>query len=91
MTGRDVTIYRSERVRDLYVYIDAGQTLEVLPTTLRQRLGPAVAVMTLALTPGRHLARASAAAVLGQIERAGFYLQLPPEPEKLSLPPAGKQ
>ena len=83
MNARDVTVYRSNRVRDLYVYIDAAQTLTVLPETLLRRFGPAVAVMTLALTPDRRLARANAAAVLAQIERVGYYVQLPPEPERL--------
>ena len=83
MTARNVTVYRSDRVRDLYVYIDATQTLRVLPEALLQRLGATVAVMTLALTAGRRLARANAAAVLAQIDRVGYYVQLPPEPEQL--------
>ena len=89
MNRRLVTIYRSDRVRDLYVYVDATHTLDVLPAALRQRLHPAVQVMTLDLAPERRLARANAAVVLAQIAQAGFYVQLPPEPE--ALPPRGTE
>lgn len=82
MSARRVTVYRSDRVRDLYVFIDAQQTLAVLPQALRQRMGPSVAVLTLELAPGRRMARSDASHVLAQIERLGFYLQLPPEPER---------
>lgn len=83
MTARQITIYRSDRMRDLYVFVDAATTLDVLPEALRRRFDPAVPVMTLALTPDRHLARARAEAVLTQIASVGFYVQLPPEPEQL--------
>lgn len=89
MNGRQVAIYRSDRVRDLYVFVDAGQSLDVLPEGLRKHVEPAVQVMTLDLHPGRRLARANAANVLTQIASAGFYVQLPPEPE--ALPPRGTE
>ena len=76
---RSVAVYRSEQVTDLYVYIGADATLDVLPAELRARFVRNVLVMTLELTPQQKLARAVAQNVLTQIDRVGFYLQMPPE------------
>ncbi|MDA1076554.1 MAG: YcgL domain-containing protein [Proteobacteria bacterium] len=76
---RAVKVYKSLKRVDMYLYLDAQGQLEDLPEALRKLFGRAKEVMDLELTPDRSLARASAAAVLDQIEARGFYLQMPPE------------
>ena len=72
------SIYRSSRVDQMYLYVDRGEDLARVPETLLARFGRPELAMTLALYPGRKLARADAGEVPDAIERQGFYLQMPP-------------
>ena len=73
------TIYRSNREREMYIYVKREDGLARLPGELLERLGPTSEVMTIRLTPERKLARARAPDVLAAIAGKGFYIQLPPE------------
>ncbi len=73
------TIYRSNREREMYIYVKRDEGLSRLPEELLARLGTTSEVMTIKLTPGRKLARAKASEVLAAIAAKGFYMQLPPE------------
>ncbi|MES2624208.1 MAG: YcgL domain-containing protein [Pseudomonadota bacterium] len=73
------TIYRSNREREMYIYVNRADGLSRLPEELLARLGTTSEVMTIKLTPDRKLARAKAPEVLAAIEAKGFYMQLPPE------------
>ena len=83
--SRLVRVYRSSKRPDMYLYVDYAENLARVPEALLARFGKPVPALSLKLTPERRLARADAAAVLAQIESAGFYLQLPPPPD---APPA---
>ncbi len=78
---RSVAVYRSSRVADMYLFVDAGEGVARVPAALMQRFGRPVEALTMELTVDRKLARASASEVLAAIARQGFYLQLPPGPE----------
>jgi uncharacterized protein len=73
------TIYRSNREREMYLYINRAEGLSRVPEELLARLGAISEVMTIKLTPERKLARAKAPDVLASIAAKGFYIQLPPE------------
>jgi uncharacterized protein len=73
------TIYRSNREREMYLYINRADGLSRVPEELLTRLGTISEVMTIKLTPERKLARARAPDVLAAIAAKGFYIQLPPE------------
>lgn len=75
-----VRVYKSRIRADLYLYVDAEEDLERVPEALLERFGLPVEALCFELTPDRSLARASAGVVLTQIDEAGFYLQLPPDP-----------
>ena len=52
-----------------------------VPEALLARFGKPESAMVLMLEPSRKLARASASAVLDNIQEQGFYLQMPPLPD----------
>jgi uncharacterized protein YcgL (UPF0745 family) len=78
---RQVVVYRSSRIEEMYLFVDESERLERVPPALMARFGRAVEVMTLELHAGRRLARANASDVLEAIARQGFHLQMPPRPE----------
>lgn len=80
---RRVVVYRSRRVDEMYLFVDANERLDRVPEALLARFGSAREIMTLELEPGRALARTTGADVLAAIERQGYFLQLPPAPEAL--------
>ena len=81
---RQVVVFRSSRVDEMYLFVDANERLERVPAALLGRFGRAVEVMTIDLDPARKLARANATDVLAAIERQGFHLQMPPRAEELA-------
>lgn len=80
---RLVTVFRG-RVDEMYLYTDRSEGAERVPGPLRERFGELREVMTLLLTDDRPLARVRAGEVLDAIEAQGFFLQLPPPPERPS-------
>jgi|TARA_B100000749_G_scaffold88212_1_gene66978 hypothetical protein len=84
MTARDVAVYRSKRVVDMYLYVDETRDLMSLPEDLLKRFGRPVETMRFKLAANRSLARADAKLVLEAIASQGFYLQLPPTLEDRS-------
>ena len=79
--SRAITVYKSARVADMYVYVDRGFDPASLPEALLARFGKPVEVMQLDLAVDRRLARVDAKNVLEGIESQGFFLQMPPTPE----------
>ena len=77
-------IYRSRRKDEMYLYLREQDNFDPVPDNLRRLFGPPVFVMALDLDPNRRLARVDAAQVREQLQRAGYFLQLPP-----SLDPLG--
>lgn len=82
MKGKEfVSVFRSSRKADTYLFVRRGHDWETLPTELRGVFGEPVHAMDLLLTPERKLARTTGQEVLDAITNQGFYLQLPEEPE----------
>jgi uncharacterized protein YcgL (UPF0745 family) len=81
------TIYRSNREKELYLFVARTEGLARVPQDLLARLGTTSEVMTIKLTPQRKLARVKAVDVLAAISANGYFLQLPPDfqPSRFTL------
>ncbi|MDY6815135.1 MAG: YcgL domain-containing protein [Pseudomonadota bacterium] len=76
-----ISVFRSSRKEDTYVFVRRGQTWDELPEGLRGIFGAPIHSMDLLLTPDRKLARATGKQVLEAIGEKDFYLQMPEEQE----------
>lgn len=74
-----VSIFRSSKKNDTYLFVRRGQRWDDLPESLRGIFGQPIHSMDLILTPERKLARADADQVLKAIADKDFYLQMPEE------------
>lgn len=81
---RICAVYRSSRSEGMYLYVDHKEDLSRVPEDLLARFGKPERSMTLVLSAERKLARADVAKVMEEIADKGFYLQLPPQPERLN-------
>ena len=82
MNKRLISIYKSRRKNEMYLYLPRNESFESLPDALKQLFGQCEHVMDLLLTPERTLARADTETVISDLESKGYYLQMPPaEPE----------
>ena len=80
MTQREfVSVFRSSKKSDTYLYVRRGQDWEKLPEPLRTIFGKPVHAMDLLLTPEKALARTTGKDVLEAIAEKDFYLQMPEE------------
>ena len=78
-------IYRGDRRRDTYLYIEREDDFTRVPQALLNMLGTLQRVMVLELTEGRTLAQADAAQVRQLLNQQGYFLQMPPgEPAPVS-------
>ena len=84
IAARDVAVYRSRRVVDMYLYVDETCDPMSLPEDLLRSFGRPVEAMRFKLAANRSLARVDAKLVLDAIATQGFYLQLPPMLEERS-------
>jgi uncharacterized protein YcgL (UPF0745 family) len=84
MIKRICAVYRSTRTDGMYLYVDHKDDLAMVPEALLMRFGKPVRAMTLVLTAERKLSRADVVKVMQEIADKGFYLQLPPQPERLN-------
>ncbi|MBO6849644.1 MAG: YcgL domain-containing protein [Marinobacter sp.] len=74
-----VSVFRSSKKADTYLYVRRGQVWDELPESLRGIFGAPVHAMDLILTPERKLARTSGRQVLDAIADKDFFLQMPEE------------
>jgi len=72
-------VFRSRRKAETYLYLAQHLAFEDLPLELRQAFGEPVFVMRLKLGAERRLARVDVKHVLEQLERSGYFLQMPSE------------
>lgn len=80
MTDRTfVSVFRSSKKPDTYLYVKRGQAWGELPESLKGIFGSPVHVMDLVLTPQRKLARTDGKQVAEAIADKGFFLQMPEE------------
>jgi len=80
-TEIECAVYKSSKKDETYVFIPTGTPLSDLPDELIKVLGQAEMVMTLNLTPEKQMARGTAAEVIESINKQGFHLQLPENPQ----------
>lgn len=71
-------IYKSLARSDYYLFVKQDEDLSRVPDALLEHFGRHELAVTLALTPHRKLALASAPEVLEALDEKGYYLQLPP-------------
>lgn len=79
-----VSIFRSPRRAEMYLYLPRPAQFDQLPEALQTQFGEPEHVMDLLLTPERRLARVDVVRVLKAIIEQGFYLQLPPSSASLA-------
>ncbi|SFM69268.1 YcgL domain-containing protein [Marinobacter pelagius] len=76
-----ISVFKSSRKADTYVFVRRGQDWDELPEGLRGIFGAPIHSMDLLLTPDRKLARTTGQQVLEAIREKEFYLQMPEEQE----------
>jgi uncharacterized protein YcgL (UPF0745 family) len=74
-------IYKGSRRAETYLYLREEGGTSSVPDALIEAMGELELVMELSLSPERELARASAQKVIGELQRRGYYLQMPPSKE----------
>jgi len=75
---RICSIYRSPRKSEMYLYVLKSDALERVPVELLAAFGKPQHAFDLVLTPERTLAREDIHAVLANMEKQGYHLQMPP-------------
>jgi uncharacterized protein YcgL (UPF0745 family) len=75
---RICSIYRSPRKNEMYLYVLKSDALERVPVELLTAFGKPQHAFDLVLTPERTLAREDIHAVLANLEKQGYHLQMPP-------------
>lgn len=73
-----VSIYKSPKKDEMYLYVEKAKGLSKTPDALLDQFGQPKHVTDMLLTDEKKLARAEASKVLQQIGENGFYLQMPP-------------
>lgn len=74
-----VSVFRSSKKTDTYIYVRRGQKWDELPESLRTIFGHPVHALDLVLTAERKLARTTGEQVLESLADKDFYLQMPEE------------
>lgn len=77
----ECAVYKSLKKDEMYVFIPTTTPLSDLPDELMKVLGQAELVMTLDLTPEKKMARGTATEILKSIDKQGFHLQMPVNPQ----------
>ena len=80
-TEIECEVYKSLKKDETYVFIESTSSLSELPDVLSKVLGQTELVMTLSLTPDKKMARGTAAEIMLSIEKQGFHLQMPEDPQ----------
>jgi uncharacterized protein YcgL (UPF0745 family) len=81
-----LSIFKSSRKDEMYLYVDKREQLERVPEPLLEMFGRPLHVMDMPMMPGRKLARvADTAKLLNEVDSKGYYLQMPPPKEDYML------
>jgi hypothetical protein len=75
----EVSVYRSHKKAQTYVYLPADQDYADLPEAFVEQFGEASAFLTFVLHAEKTLAQVDAGQVMAAIKSQGFFLQLPPQ------------
>lgn len=76
-----ISVYRSGKRAEMYLYVPKKTGLEQVPAALMQQFGTPILVMDMLLKRDRKLARVDTGRVLDNLVDKGFYLQMPPARE----------
>lgn len=79
--GAHCAIYKSRRQPDYYLFVEAVDDFTRVPERLLALLGRLEFVMELQLDEQRRLAQVSVLDVIRQLNREGYFLQMPPRQE----------
>lgn len=71
-------VLRCSKQDEIYIYLRDDLKPESIPSALLNRAGNLLEVMQLELSADRKLARVDVKQVITQLERDGYYLQMPP-------------
>ena len=71
-------IYRSKYKKGMYVYLREKDNFDALPEDLRNQLGTLEFTFSMTLEDGKKLVRLDIKQVMQQLEKDGYFLQLPP-------------
>ncbi|MEH6562763.1 MAG: YcgL domain-containing protein [Marinobacter sp.] len=74
-----VSVFRSSKKSDTYIFVRRGQKWDELPDSLKTIFGNPVHSMDLIMTPDRKLSRTTGDQVLKAIAEKDFFLQMPEE------------
>ncbi|MGO1501025.1 MAG: YcgL domain-containing protein [Marinobacter sp.] len=74
-----VSVFRSSKKSDTYIFVRRGQKWEDLPESLKAIFGNPIHSMDLVMTPERKLSRTTGEQVLKAIAEKDFLLQMPQE------------
>lgn len=81
-----ISVFRSGRKDEMYLYVDKREQLERVPEALLEMFGQAEHVMDMPLKADRKLARVKdTQKLLDEVEEKGYYLQMPPQKEEYML------
>lgn len=78
-------IYRSLRKDGIYLFVLEEDQFDCIPESVMKYVGKLEKAMELDLYPERKLSRGQAKEVLEKLKEQGFYIQIPPQDEKLPL------
>lgn len=85
MTTINVSVFKSPKKVELYLYVPKEDGLEKLPKEVLVIFGEPAHVLDLVLTPEKKLARVQTEEVLKALKSRGYFMQMPPhEFEKIS-------
>lgn len=76
------SVYRSPKKEGMYLYVDKTDDLKPVPESLLKKFGKPELAMTLLLQPEKKLARVDIIKVLEALKQQGYFLQMPPQPDK---------
>ena len=71
-------IYKGEKKDEMYLYVPKQDGLENVPEALLHEFGELTLGTTLVPNESRKLARADILKVMAELNKNGFYLQMPP-------------
>ena len=80
-----VSIYKSPRKYEMYVYTEKRDALTKVPEALLDMFGTPIHVMDMPLTADKTLARVETDKLFESLNDKGYYLQMPPPKEDYML------
>lgn len=80
-----VSIYKSPRKDEMYIYTDKRDQLSKVPEQLLEMFGTPIHVMDMPLKADRKLARIEIDKLFAGLDEKGYFLQMPPPKDDYML------